>query len=108
VAGGVGLAPLRPVLLSALARRGDYRRVTLIAGARAPAEFLFRGQLRDWACAYRPSAKAAAASSSAAVTTPWPPPPSGPSYAQLRRRPAATARVCRSAPGLHRACGPSC
>ena len=49
VAGGVGLAPLRPVLLSALARRRDYRRVTLIAGARAPDEFLFRGQLRDWA-----------------------------------------------------------
>jgi NAD(P)H-flavin reductase len=49
VAGGVGLAPLRPVLLSALARRRDYRRVTLIAGARAPAEFLFRGQLSNWA-----------------------------------------------------------
>jgi NAD(P)H-flavin reductase len=49
VAGGVGLAPLRPVLLGALARRADYRRVILIAGARAPAEFLFRGQLSDWA-----------------------------------------------------------
>jgi NAD(P)H-flavin reductase len=49
VAGGVGLAPLRPVLLSALARRADYRRVTLIAGARAPDEFLFRGQHSDWA-----------------------------------------------------------
>jgi len=49
VAGGVGLAPLRPVLLGALARRAAYRRVTLIAGARAPAEFLFRGQLSDWA-----------------------------------------------------------
>jgi len=49
VAGGVGLAPLRPVLLGALARRADYRRVILIAGARAPAEFLFRGQLGDWA-----------------------------------------------------------
>jgi NAD(P)H-flavin reductase len=49
VAGGVGLAPLRPVLLSVLARRRDYRRVTLVAGARAPAEFLFRGQLSSWA-----------------------------------------------------------
>jgi NAD(P)H-flavin reductase len=49
VAGGVGLAPLRPVLLTALARRSGYRRVTLIAGARAPGEFLFRGQLSGWA-----------------------------------------------------------
>jgi NAD(P)H-flavin reductase len=48
VAGGVGLAPLRPVLLGALARREAYGRVVLIAGARSPAEFLFRGQLEDW------------------------------------------------------------
>lgn len=49
VAGGVGLAPLRPVVLGALARRGDYGRVVLIAGARGPDEFLFRGQLAQWA-----------------------------------------------------------
>jgi NAD(P)H-flavin reductase len=51
VAGGVGLAPLRPVLLGALARRDAYRRITVVAGARAPAEFLFRGQFGDWAAA---------------------------------------------------------
>jgi NAD(P)H-flavin reductase len=49
VAGGVGLAPLRPVLLGALARRDDYRRIVLVAGARSPAEFLFRDQLGEWA-----------------------------------------------------------
>lgn len=49
VAGGVGLAPLRPVLLGALARRDAYRRIVLIAGARRPAEFLFRDQLGAWA-----------------------------------------------------------
>lgn len=49
VAGGVGLAPLRPVLLGALARRSDYGRIVLVAGARGPAEFLFRDQLADWA-----------------------------------------------------------
>jgi len=49
VAGGVGLAPLRPVLLGALARRDAYRRVVLIAGARRPAEFLCRDQLSAWA-----------------------------------------------------------
>ena len=36
VAGGVGLAPLRPVVLGALASRGRYGRVVLIAGARTP------------------------------------------------------------------------
>jgi NAD(P)H-flavin reductase len=48
VAGGVGLAPLRPVVLGALAGRESYRRVCLIAGARRPAEFLFRGELDTW------------------------------------------------------------
>jgi NAD(P)H-flavin reductase len=49
VAGGVGLAPLRPVVLGALAERGRYGRVVLVAGARTPAEFLFRGELDAWA-----------------------------------------------------------
>ena len=48
VAGGVGLAPLRPVLLGALATRHSYRRVCLVAGARRPAEFLFRSELNTW------------------------------------------------------------
>jgi NAD(P)H-flavin reductase len=48
VAGGIGLAPLRPVLLGALARRSDFGRVVLIAGARAPREFLYRDQLAGW------------------------------------------------------------
>jgi NAD(P)H-flavin reductase len=48
VAGGVGLAPLRPVLLGALANRDAYRRVVLIAGARTPEEFLFTDQLGLW------------------------------------------------------------
>jgi NAD(P)H-flavin reductase len=48
VAGGVGLAPLRPVLLGALADRPRYGRITLVAGARAPKEFLFREELSGW------------------------------------------------------------
>ena len=48
VAGGVGLAPLRPVVLEALAHRENYGRVVLIAGARSPQEFLFRKELDDW------------------------------------------------------------
>ncbi|HET6211169.1 MAG TPA: FAD/NAD(P)-binding protein [Jatrophihabitans sp.] len=49
VAGGLGLAPLRPVLLGALANRTAYRRIVLVAGARGPAEFLFTDQLKAWA-----------------------------------------------------------
>lgn len=48
VAGGIGLAPLRPVLLGALAERDHYRRIVLIAGARRPEDFLFRDELAAW------------------------------------------------------------
>ena len=48
VAGGVGLAPLRPAVLHALAHRHRYRRVVLIAGARTPTDFLYRDELRRW------------------------------------------------------------
>ncbi len=49
VAGGVGLAPLRPVVLEVLADREGYGRVVLIAGARARNDFLFATELDDWA-----------------------------------------------------------
>ncbi|HEU5474946.1 MAG TPA: FAD/NAD(P)-binding protein [Actinophytocola sp.] len=45
VAGGIGLAPLRPALLHALRHRRRYGRIVLIAGARAPAELLFTDEL---------------------------------------------------------------
>ncbi|TDO58750.1 NAD(P)H-flavin reductase [Kribbella sp. VKM Ac-2571] len=48
VAGGVGLAPLRPVVLAALGARSTYRKVVVIAGARTPDEFLFRAELDAW------------------------------------------------------------
>lgn len=48
VAGGIGLAPLRPVVLEALRTRSVFTRVVLIAGARRPAEFLFVSELADW------------------------------------------------------------
>jgi len=48
VAGGVGLAPLRPVVLGALADRERYGRVVLIAGARAERDFLYGAELRAW------------------------------------------------------------
>ena len=48
VAGGVGLAPLRPVVLAALADPARYGRVVLIAGARARSDYLFSGELAEW------------------------------------------------------------
>ncbi|MCB0923201.1 MAG: FAD/NAD(P)-binding protein [Mycobacterium sp.] len=48
VAGGVGLAPLRPVLTGALEHRDRYGRVILIAGARSQREFLYAAELAAW------------------------------------------------------------
>ena len=49
VAGGVGLCPLRPAVLGALAHRSRYGRLTLIVGARSRADFVFAAQLQKWA-----------------------------------------------------------
>jgi len=48
VAGGVGLAPLRPVVLGALSQRDHYGRVVVVAGARTGRDFLFDSELSDW------------------------------------------------------------
>jgi len=45
VAGGIGLAPLRPVLSYALVKRQEFAGVTLIYGARTPADLLYRREL---------------------------------------------------------------
>ncbi|BBZ49082.1 FAD/NAD(P)-binding protein [Mycobacterium heidelbergense] len=49
VAGGVGLCPLRPAVLGALAQRSRYGTVTLVVGARSRADFVFAAQLEKWA-----------------------------------------------------------
>lgn len=48
VAGGIGLAPLRPALYSILSRRDKYGRVVLLYGARTPADMLYRRELERW------------------------------------------------------------
>jgi NAD(P)H-flavin reductase len=48
VAGGIGLAPLRPALLEVLANRDAYDRVVLLYGARTPEDILFEEELRSW------------------------------------------------------------
>lgn len=48
VAGGIGLAPLRPALLAALAAREKFGRICLLYGARRPEELLYRSELKRW------------------------------------------------------------
>lgn len=48
VAGGLGLAPLRPMLYHVLAHRQQYGQVVLLYGARTPEELLYRRQLEHW------------------------------------------------------------
>jgi NAD(P)H-flavin reductase len=48
VAGGIGLAPLRPAIYEVLAHRQRYGRVTVLYGSRSPEDILFLRQLRAW------------------------------------------------------------
>lgn len=48
IAGGLGLAPVRPILYHILENRSDYGRVSLLYGARSPAEILFGVELQEW------------------------------------------------------------
>jgi NAD(P)H-flavin reductase len=45
VAGGIGLAPLRPVLYRVLANRNKYGKVVLLYGTRTPEDILYRSEL---------------------------------------------------------------
>jgi len=47
VAGGIGLAPLRPAILALLARPRSGS-VTLLYGGRTPEDLLYTGELREW------------------------------------------------------------
>jgi len=49
VAGGIGLAPLRPALLHVLEHRAEYGKVTLLYGGRTPADLLYRRELDELA-----------------------------------------------------------
>lgn len=48
VSGGLGLAPLRPVLHRLLAERARYGQIVLLHGARSPAEILYRREIAAW------------------------------------------------------------
>ena len=48
VAGGIGLAPLRPVIYHVLAQREKYGQVALLYGARTPHDILYQIELEKW------------------------------------------------------------
>jgi NAD(P)H-flavin reductase len=48
VAGGIGLAPLRPAILALLNRRERYGRLVLLYGGRSPEQLLYAAELQEW------------------------------------------------------------
>jgi len=48
VAGGIGLAPLRPVITEVLAKRSQFEDLEILYGARTPDDLLFTDEYRAW------------------------------------------------------------
>ena len=48
IAGGIGLAPLRPAVYDLVAHRERYGKVVILYGTRRPEEILYRKELEEW------------------------------------------------------------
>lgn len=48
VAGGIGLAPLRPAIYHIFKNRKKYGKITILYGARTPGDLLYRNELDQW------------------------------------------------------------
>lgn len=48
IGGGIGMAPLRTLLLFMLDNRADYGDITLLYGARTPEDMAFKAELPEW------------------------------------------------------------
>lgn len=48
IGGGVGLAPLRPAVYQLIAQRERYGHVSVLVGARTPADILFADEMMQW------------------------------------------------------------
>lgn len=48
VAGGLGIVPLRSLILSVLAKRRQFGRIYILYGAKRPGDLLFRDELKIW------------------------------------------------------------
>lgn len=48
IAGGIGLAPLRPAILYALNKKDEYGNLSLLSGSRSPDDVLYQVELKEW------------------------------------------------------------
>ncbi len=48
VGGGIGMAPIRTIMLDVLEHKADYGKVSLLYGARSPKDMAFSYELEDW------------------------------------------------------------
>jgi len=48
VGGGIGIAPLRPVIQTVMARRGEFGRFFILYGTRTPVDIVFKDELVGW------------------------------------------------------------
>ncbi|NIM05063.1 MAG: hydrogenase [Armatimonadetes bacterium] len=48
VGGGIGLPPLRPLLMEALAGKEKFGKITVLYGARTPADLVYKPELEQW------------------------------------------------------------
>jgi len=48
VAGGMGMVPLRPLLLEAFMKRPDYGKIVILFGARTPGELIYGEEFDSW------------------------------------------------------------
>jgi sulfhydrogenase subunit gamma (sulfur reductase) len=48
IGGGIGLAPLRTLILFMLDNRNDYDDITIIYGARTPPDLCYKDELKEW------------------------------------------------------------
>jgi anaerobic sulfite reductase subunit B len=49
IGGGIGFAPLRPVVHHLLRNRARHGRIAVLVGARSPSAILYRDELEEWA-----------------------------------------------------------
>jgi len=52
VAGGIGFAPLRPLILGVLAEPAAHGQVNVLIGARTPSDLIARAEVASWATAF--------------------------------------------------------
>lgn len=48
IAGGIGLAPIRPAIYKLFKRRNDYGKISILYGSRSPQDLLYRVELEQW------------------------------------------------------------